>query len=182
MLAHRFFEDIAAGEQPTHGLFINMNTMFEAVVERAFRDGANQLSPPLLVEGQADTSTLITGPHAVDMTPDLLVTDADGQPLLVGDAKWKTGTRSPSDVYQLTSYMLADGVPGLLVYPEQQGITEVSQVRSGEGELSLRSVELPTATATDTYETFCDELTNAAAGHIRRAAPLGASAPPLDAN
>ncbi len=39
--------------------------------------------------------------------------------IAVADAKWKTGGDSSGDVYQLTSYMLAEGVPGLLVYPQQ---------------------------------------------------------------
>jgi 5-methylcytosine-specific restriction enzyme subunit McrC len=62
--------------------------------------------------------------------------------IVVADAKWKTGRDSPSDVYQLTSYMLAEEVPGLLVYP-QHDVTERESVV--QGEYVLRSVYLPTA-------------------------------------
>ncbi|PYZ03046.1 hypothetical protein C8039_12635 [Halogeometricum sp. wsp3] len=59
------------------------------------------------------------------MDPDHAVSNVRLSPMTgtaviaVADAKWKTGGDSSGDVYQLTSYMLAEGVPGLLVYPQQ---------------------------------------------------------------
>jgi 5-methylcytosine-specific restriction enzyme subunit McrC len=160
VLSRRFFEDIKLGQRESFGLFINMNSIFESVVERAFKEAARD---EWSVEGQGDISNLIEGPHSVSMTPDFVVKDSDGEVLLVGDAKWKTGSTSPGDIYQITSYMMADDAPGILVYPEK-GTEEAgaSQVQKSEGELSLRSVNLPTAAEVDSYEEYRREIVEAA--------------------
>jgi len=168
VLSRRFFEDIRIGNRESFGLFINMNSIFESVVERAFREAAKEIDEEWSVEGQGDITNLIEGPHSVSMTPDFVINDSTGEIILVGDAKWKTGNTSAGDVYQITSYMMADDSPGLLVYP-QKGTEESSesQVQKSDGELELRSVNLPTAAEAESYEEYRKELVGAAKRYIR---------------
>ncbi|WP_162265519.1 McrC family protein [Haloprofundus marisrubri] len=155
ILARDFFEDVRAGERRSLALFVNMNSVFEQIVERAFRSVARDIGS-LRVSGQASIPNIVTGPHAVKMRPDVLVAREDGTPVLVADAKWKTGSTSSGDIYQLSSYILALETPGILVYPErgQQG-EKKSQVME---EHSLRSVELATNTDATTYDEYVAAL------------------------
>lgn len=158
VLSRRYFDDIRVGERVSYGLLINMNAIFEATVERAFRNAGTKFG--LNVEGQATVSDLIEGPHAVAMTPDFAIRTQRGELVLVGDAKWKTNAHEAADIYQLTSYMLADETPGVLVYPSQRGDRVAqSTVRS---DFILRSIELPTANPTATYEEYQAALEAAA--------------------
>ncbi len=160
VLAENFFEDISPGHRQSFALFLNMNSIFEAMVERAFREASHRIDEQWHIEGQASIPNLIDGPHAVSMTPDVVVSDSDGRHRLVGDAKWKTGSRSSGDVYQLTSYILALDVPGLIVYPEQSSWTDSQSVVDDTH--ILRSVTLPTATSVGTYKNYKKELVAAA--------------------
>lgn len=155
VLQRRFFEDLTAGAVTSFGLFINMNTVYEAVVERAVRVGAAQINSDWTVEGQGQLGALIDGPHSVGMQPDAVVISEKGYVIAVADAKWKTGGDNPSDVYQLTSYMLAEGVPGLLVYPQQDATEQESVV---QGEHVLRSVYLPTVADVSSATAYIDEI------------------------
>ncbi len=165
ILQRRFFEDLSAGSVASFGLFINMNKVYEAVVERAVRTGANQINPDWTVEGQGSLEELIDGPHAVGMQPDAVVLDGKGSVIAVADAKWKTGSDSSSDVYQLTSYMLAEEVPGLLVYPQQGAAERESEV---QGEHVLRSVYLPTAAGTSSATAYIKEIEKAAEDQLSK--------------
>jgi len=164
VLQRRFFEDLTAGAVASFGLFINMNTVYEAVVERAVRAGATQLNPNWTVEGQGSLGELIDGPHAVGMQPDAVVLDGEGRVIAVADAKWKTGGDSSGDVYQLTSYMLAEGVPGLLVYPQQDATERESVVQRKH---VLRSVYLSTAADVSSPEAYIEKLEGEAATQLR---------------
>jgi 5-methylcytosine-specific restriction enzyme subunit McrC len=86
------------------------------------------------------------------MRPDFILHDVNDEVLLVGDAKWKVGTPSQSDIYQLTAYQLADDVPGLLVYPGQDG-TVATQYTVRE-QFPLQLIELPTDADTESYAEF----------------------------
>lgn len=163
VLERRFFEDLTSGSVASFGLFIDMNQVYEAVVERAFRAGAARVDPTWRVAGQGSLEALVDGDHAVEMRPDVVVRDEDSVVAVV-DAKWKTGGDSSGDVYQLTSYMLAEEVPGLIVYPEQDGGERESIV---QGEYLLRSVYLPTAAAVSSGEAYIDALEAEAADHLR---------------
>ncbi|MDS0276565.1 McrC family protein [Halomicroarcula sp. S1AR25-4] len=163
VLAREFFEDISAGTNRSLALFVNMNEIFERLVERAFRAAAKEIGG-LTVEGQASIQNIIDGPHAVSMQPDVLVWHDDGTPVAVIDAKWKTGSRSSGDVYQLTSYILALDTCGALVYPghcEHDG--EESTVMN---EYSLRSVELATDAAAPSYSDYVDVLETSARHYL----------------
>jgi len=159
VLAREFFEDITAGTNRSLALFVNMNDIFERLVERAFRAAAKDIGG-LTVEGQASIQNIVDGPHAVSMRPDVLVRYDDGTPAVVIDAKWKTGSRSSGDVYQLTSYILALDTCGALVYPghgDHDG--EQSTVM---GQYSLRSVELATDATAPSYDDYVDVVVNSA--------------------
>lgn len=163
VLQRRFYEDLTAGAVASFGLFINMNTVYEAVVERAVRVGAATIDANWTVEGQGSLRALIDGPHAVGMQPDAVVLDEKGCVIAVADAKWKIGGDSSGDVYQLTSYMLAEEVPGLLVYPQQDATDRESMVL---GEHVLRSVYLPTA-ADVSSTTYIEQIEDTAAAQLQ---------------
>lgn len=162
VLEREFFEDVRAGSRRSLALFVDMNDVFERIVERAFRAAAAETG--LRVEGQASIPDLVDGPHAVAMRPDVLVRDAAGEPVLVADAKWKTSTDSPSsgDVYQLTSYILSLDVPGMLVYP---GTNEVVATSDVDGH-ALQSVGFPTDAAVGSYEAYIARLEGAARRYL----------------
>jgi 5-methylcytosine-specific restriction enzyme subunit McrC len=75
---------------------------------------------------------------------------------LVADAKWKTKAPSNADFYQLSTYMLAKDVSGLLVYTDCDGHTASKSEVAGQSPLTL--VELPTAADVDSYESFIEAL------------------------
>lgn len=164
-LERKFFEDIRAGERRSLALFVNMNEVFERMTERAFRSAARQLGS-LRVEGQASIPNLVDGPHAVSMRPDILVTRDEDVPVTVADAKWKTGTTSSSDVYQLTSYILALDTPGALVYPSRDGgDTKKSTVRQ---KYPLRTIELATNPAVVSYDAYVAALEESAYRYLTK--------------
>ena len=165
VLSEEFFEDISPGHRQSFALFLNMNSVFEAMVERAFREASHRIDERWHVEGQASIPNLIEGPHAVSMTPDVVISDSKERYRLVGDAKWKTGSTSSGDVYQLTSYILALNVPGVIVYPEQTSWTDSRSVV--DDIYSLRSVTLPTATSAATYIDYRESLVDAAESILR---------------
>ncbi len=150
-----FVDNMQAGTQETYGLLVNMNRIFERVVERAAEDALADTS--WHVEAQARVVGLVTGGSpAVNMHPDFVLRDENGNIKLVGDAKWKTGRPSQSDIYQMTSYQLADDVPGVLLYPSQNGDTE-TEYRIDD-RLSLHLRELPTGYNATDLESFSQKL------------------------
>ncbi|WP_262178371.1 McrC family protein [Haloarcula laminariae] len=163
VLAREFFEDISAGRNRSLALFVNMNDIFERLVEQAFRAAAKEIGG-LTVEGQASIQNIVDGPHAVSMRPDVLVRHDDGTPATVIDAKWKTGSPSSGDVYQLTSYILALDTCGALVYPGHSDHGgEKSTVMN---EYSLRSVELATDAAAPSYQDYVEVLELSARNYL----------------
>jgi len=141
-----------------------MNDVFERIVERAFRAAAKNLDD-FRVEGQASIPNVVEGPHAVSMRPDVLVTRDDGTPVTVADAKWKTGSTSSGDVYQLTSYILALEAPGAIVYPQTGSERKESSVM---GTYSLRSIELATNPDVDTYDDYATVLEESAIRYLKK--------------
>jgi 5-methylcytosine-specific restriction enzyme subunit McrC len=147
-----FIQNFVSGERPTFAILMDMNRVFEAVVERAAREAVSGYDG-WTVEGQAHVKGLVTGgKHPVRMRPDFVVRDDSETVQLVGDAKWKVGTPSQADIYQLTAYQLADDVPGLLVYPSQGGSTATQY--TVRGQFALRLIELPTDAEVDSYNEF----------------------------
>ena len=133
--------------------------MFERIVEQVFTAAAQELGD-FTVEGQALIPNVVEGSHAVSMRPDVLVTRSDGTPVLVVDAKWKTGSASSGDVYQHSSYILALEVPGVLIYPGRDDrIAEESRVMS---EYRLRSGVLATNAAVESYDDYAAVIESSA--------------------
>jgi 5-methylcytosine-specific restriction enzyme subunit McrC len=167
VLSQKYFEDIRVGERRAFGMFVNMDSVFELVVERAFSEGARKVDRSLTVEGQGDIPELIEGDHSINMTPDIVVRKED-EVVLVGDAKWKTddnGNHSQGDIYQITSYMLSSKTPGILVYPQQSGTLEGKS--TVQEEFTLKSIELKTAADCDDYAEYSREITGQAESVLR---------------
>jgi 5-methylcytosine-specific restriction enzyme subunit McrC len=153
-----FVDNFRSGTRGTYGLLVNMNRVFEAAVEQAAKDALSNSN--WTVEPQSRLRRLVTGgTPRINMYPDFVLRDSDGTLRLVGDAKWKTGTVSQSDVYQMTSYQLADDAPGVLVYPSQNGVLETEY--EIDKRLPLRAVELPTSHPSDNFDDFTSGLSAA---------------------
>lgn len=156
-------ENLSSGEYPFFSILVNMNQIFEDVVERAVRQSLSD-KEDLTVEGQASVRGLIQGGrYPVKMKPDFVVRD-EQRNILVGDAKWKVGKPSQSDLYQMTAYELADDAPGLLVYPAQNGLNTTEYLVRDS--FPLRLTELPTDSNVDGYEEFTQELENSISDEI----------------
>jgi len=137
---------LRVADRDSYALLVNMNTIFEAVVERAVSELATDRG--WTARGQATSTRLVSGGHRrIQIRPDVLVSDGECA-RLVGDAKWKrddpagnSREPSPSDIYQLVAYQVAHDVPGVLFYPEQeQALQSTYEVRDLD---SLTLVEVP---------------------------------------
>jgi len=159
VLTRDFFEDVSAGSQRSLALFVNMNYIFERIVERAFRAVAKEHGD-MVVEGQASIQNIVDGPHAVAMRPDVVVRNTEGAPITVVDAKWKTGSVSSADVYQLTSYILAMETDGALAFPGHRD--RGSEQSSVLDEYALRSITISTNAPVFSYDDYVDALESSA--------------------
>lgn len=146
-----FVENLQAGARDSFALLVDMSEVFEDVVERAVKAAVAD-RPGWTVEAQASISGVVSGGDPpITMRPDVLVRDASDDVVLVADAKWKTPSKvSNSDVYQLVTYQSTYDVPGLLVYPEQDG--DLSTTYEVEDAGLLAVVELPTKCSCVTEE------------------------------
>lgn len=144
VLKHIYIEDIVAGEGASYSLLIGMNDVFEKIVERTARESVDQRDG-WSVEGQARTDNLLRGSPSIRMRPDFVV-KRNGDPVFVGDAKWKTEVKN-GDVYQVVAYQTAYDAPCVLVYPENddEDLENDYSVKNGH---SLSMLELPTGVNT----------------------------------
>lgn len=143
-------DSLRVADRDSYALLVNMNTIFEEVVERVVSELATDHG--WTATRQATSTRLVSGGHRrIQIQPDVLVSDEE-RDRLVGDAKWKRDdpageSREPStsDIYQLVAYQVAHGVPGVLFYPEQeQTLQSTYQVRDLD---TLTLVEVPVAAA-----------------------------------
>jgi len=149
VLKHIYIEDIVAGEGASYSLLIGMNHVFEKLVERTARETVENLEG-WSVEGQVRTDNLLRGSPSIRMRPDFVIKH-QGEPVLVGDAKWKTKVKN-NDVYQVVSYQTAYDAPCVLVYPDNDGSVENDySVKNGQ---ELLMLELPTGTNTSDVREF----------------------------
>ncbi len=154
-LKHIYIEDIVAGKGASYSLLIGMNDVFEKIVERTARESVDQWDG-WSVEGQARTDNLLRGSPSIRMRPDFVV-KRNGEPVLVGDAKWKTEVKN-NDVYQVVAYQTAYDAPCVLVYPENNGELQNSySVKNGR---LLDMLELPTGAKTSDVGEFKDSCVN----------------------
>jgi 5-methylcytosine-specific restriction enzyme subunit McrC len=142
-----FVENLRTGARDSFALLVDMNEVFEDVVERVVTDAVAD-NPGLSVETQASVSGVVSGGDPpITMRPDILVRDATDNVVLIADAKWKTPSKvSNDDVYQLVAYQSTYAVPGLLIFPEQDEELSTTYTVQDAGALSI--VELPTERST----------------------------------
>ena len=143
VLASVFVENLRTGTRESFALLVNMNEVFEDVVERIVTASIAD-KPGWTVETQTSVSGVVSGGDPpITMRPDVLVRDATDDVVFVADAKWKTPSKvSNDDVYQLVAYQSTYAVPGLLVFPEQEPELSTTYTVQDAGALSV--VELPT--------------------------------------
>lgn len=124
ILRNSYLEDYQAGPNSAFSLLVNMNTIFEKVVEQAFsRVGGAFEGVEILT--QYTTGHLLEGTaQQVGLQPDVAIRDSEGDIIFVTDAKWKTPLSNP-DMYQLAAYQQRHSCPGVLVYPEQESRTDI---------------------------------------------------------
>lgn len=154
ILRSLFVENLHSGSRPTFSLLVDMNTVFEGVIQRGVQEVAKEYGFRGFEQASSSDNLVWGGSRDIRIRPDVLV-KSKGVPLLVGDAKWKLDTaedRSPSnqDIYQVISYQVAHGVPGILFYPSQD--KDISCVYESQLEEGLAVVEVPTrANSGETY-------------------------------
>lgn len=139
-------ESLRTADRDSYALLVDMNRIFEAVVERVVGELAADRG--WTATAQASSTRLVTGGHRrIQIRPDILVADGE-RDRLVGDAKWKVDDPSvsqrepaPGDIYQLVAYQVAHETPGVIFYPEQpEELHSVYEVHNLD-ELTL--VEVP---------------------------------------
>lgn len=152
-----YLQELESGSRKTFSLLVDMNRIFEQVVERAIREA---LSDQWTIDSQHSTQNLVQGgKHTVTIRPNILVRDRDGSVRAVYDAKWKLGKPSNKDFYQLASYQMAYDSPGALIYPEQDG--EVASKCVVNNEYSLSLIEVPTRRGSIGYREYVTEIESA---------------------
>lgn len=154
ILRNTYIDDLSNAGTRSFSLMVNMNRVFEAVIERVVKTLAEE-HPELQTRTQARTANLVQGQPEIEMYPDVILETADGT-CMVGDAKWKTGSVSNSDIYQLVSYVYAHDAPGILMYPEQDG--EIATEYTVDDTYPISVYELPTDTEFDTYMEYTTHL------------------------
>jgi 5-methylcytosine-specific restriction enzyme subunit McrC len=143
-----YIKNLQTGTRASFALLVDMNDVFEAVIERAVAEAVTE-RPGWDLRSQASSSALVTGEgREIRIRPDVLVRDENGAAAVLGDAKWKfddpdndTNVPSNSDIYQVIGYEVAHDVPGILFYPEQEGRAESHYTVTGLH--SLDAVEVP---------------------------------------
>ena len=152
VIGNAFVGELQAGQSASFAVLVNMNTIFEQVVERAISEVLSDRGGWRAEAQEQSQSLLTSGRHLVTLKPDITVYDSAGTVRLVADAKWKTTKPTNADFYQLTSYMLANDAPGLLVYPDCNGDTVSESEVAGKFPLLL--IELPTASGRASHEGY----------------------------
>ena len=138
VLNHTFISDLARGSRTSYSMLIDMNDVFEKLVERAAMEVAKN-HEEWTIEAQASSESLLRGPSTVRMYPDIVFWKS-GEPIVVADTKCKT-SRQNADLYQVLAYQSSYDVPGILFYPSQGGSIESRYQVKGGSKLDL--VELP---------------------------------------
>jgi 5-methylcytosine-specific restriction enzyme subunit McrC len=156
VISNTFVEDFRAGQGASFSLLVNMNTIFEKVVERGVKDTVKR-TPEYRALFQQETGNLIqAGKLASTLVPDFTLQNRSQQIVLVGDAKWKRGQPTNADLYQLAAYQHTHSVPGVTIYPDQkQSLSGTYQLSSN---LPLILTELPLGRDAETYESFSREI------------------------
>jgi len=162
VLRNIFIGELESGEQESYSLLIDMNRIFEQVVERAVKS-AFPINEGWKVKTQENTQNLLEGKPEVTLRPDVVLERNDNT-VVVADAKWKTPKNKPQnlDIYQIVSYQLAEDALGILVYPDSENsVKNQYYVKTTE---DLKITQLPVGRHFETYDEWKDMLTE----HVRR--------------
>ncbi|SIS16231.1 McrC family protein [Natronorubrum thiooxidans] len=152
VIMNSFVEDFRSGHNMAFSLLVNMNTIFEKVVENAFTDIVSDLTEYRALIQEQTGSLLASGSYDVDIKPDIALRDADQNIQFVGDAKWKTGKPQNQDFYQIAAYQNTHMCPGALIYPDRLVSKEGGcELKNG---LETKIIELPTGRNSETYSEF----------------------------
>lgn len=164
VIGNAFVGELQAGTSASFAMLVNMNSLFEQVVERAVSEVLAGWDGWEVKTQEQSESLLTGGRHTVTLKPDVTVYDSEGTVRLVADAKWKTTAPTNADFYQLTSYMLASDAAGLLVYPDCNGRNASESEVAGEFPLTL--LELPTAGDTTSHAEYIRDLEETIETHL----------------
>lgn len=164
VLGNSFLEDYTTGQNVSVSLLVNMNTVFERVVERAFRAAVCPERGLEVLVRETTGQLLPDNRYEVGLEPDVAVQMTDGTVLCVADAKWKTGPPENADVYQLAAYQQAHDCPGVLVYPAQERALEFSAELPGGRRTG--AIELPTGSDAEDYGSFVDTVEGRARSYL----------------
>lgn len=140
-----YAETLHAGSRETYSLLVDMNQIFESIVEQGLSAVFEGTS--VTIESQATKRDLLwNGARPIKIRPDV-VGSVGAEPIFIGDAKWKVDTdqsREPSnsDLYQLLAYQIAHDTPGILFYPAQN--QRVASTYKSQLSHDLHLIEVPT--------------------------------------
>ncbi len=157
VLTSSYIEDHTIGTNPTFSLLVNMNTVFERLIEQAFKHVTTSYQGYVSQSRRQIGDLFDSAEHNVSVKPDITVESRDDRVICVADAKWKTGNPANSDFYQLAAYQQVAECPGVLVYPEQSTIAGFRSELPNSTETGIVTVSVDNS---ESYEAFCDELTS----------------------
>lgn len=162
----------------TYGFFVDMNNFFEKVVERCSESVASSLG--YTTDYQAEVTSVVD--PEIGMRPDVVIRDDSGEIALIIDAKWKTkdlprdegvigdewdaSDVRNSDIYQMVSYQLVHGVPGLLLYPGQMLNVDIEFEIQDDGVPPLHAKSLPTDADVEKASDVIEQIENEFRRHI----------------
>ena len=115
--------DLGTGTVGASSFLVDMNRAFEDFVVGALRD-ALKLSPGVLVQEASGRPLYLDEARRIPLKPDISVWDRS-RCVFVGDVKYKRiqfeGYLN-ADIYQMTAYAIATGLPGgILIYAAGEG-------------------------------------------------------------
>ncbi|OKY77100.1 MAG: McrBC 5-methylcytosine restriction system component [Candidatus Methanohalarchaeum thermophilum] len=138
IIKNAYVQDIEEGKRASYSILVNMETIFEKVIEKAIKEGFKDTEINII--SQKEIKNLLEGKPPVNLRPDILMKNEE-ETILVADSKWKT-SRKNSDIYQIVAYQISEDVSGLLIYPQQEGEMETTYKLKNEKKLVL--FEAPT--------------------------------------
>ena len=138
VIGRSFIEGIESGEHRAFSFLIDMNRIYERVIERTVEQICRD-RPGWTFETQSQTDSLLIGSPRISMYPDVILRIGETVALVI-DAKWKT-SQSNRDIYQLLAYQSAHEAPGAIVYPQTRTLENSYEVENGE---LIHLIELPT--------------------------------------
>lgn len=119
--------------------FLNLETLFENAVRRVLAD---LLRPLTVVHGRARSIFVFADRQRLKAEPDIVI-ERMGDPIVVGDVKYKelSGSPEPSDIYQLFAHAQAYGASAaFLVYPGDR--FEVTKLGTIVGDVGVTVVKV----------------------------------------